>query len=197
MAMELGEDLVRRVQGRLGTTVGGKWRLERVLGIGGMAAVYAALHRNQNKVAIKMLHPEQSLNNVVRQRFLREGYAANSVDHQGAVRVLDDDVTPDGAAFLVMELLEGESLEDRRDRHGGRLPAGEVLALIDQTLDVLIAAHDKGIVHRDIKPDNLFLTLRGELKVLDFGIAQLREHGATGRTSVGTFMGTPSYMPPE
>ena len=196
--MELGDDLVRRVQGRLGATVGGKWRLERVLGIGGMAAVNAAVHRNQNKVAIKMLHPEQSLNNVVRQRFLREGYAANSVDHPGAVRVLDDDVTADGAAFLVMELLEGESLEDRRDRHGGRLPAGEVLALVDQILDVLAAAHDKGIVHRDIKPDNLFLTLRGELKVLDFGIAHVREVATpTGGTSVGTFMGTPSYMPPE
>jgi serine/threonine-protein kinase len=144
-----------------------------------------------------MLHPELSLNNVVRQRFLREGYVANSVDHPGAVRVLDDDVTDDGAAFLVMELLEGESFEDRRDRHGGKLPAGEVLALIDQALDVLVKAHDKGIVHRDIKPDNLFLTLSGNVKVLDFGIAHLREHSAGGNTSVGTFMGTPSYMPPE
>src|SRR6476659_5231365 len=118
--MVISDEVAQRVEGRVGTTIADKWRLARVLGIGGMAAVYAAVHRNQNKVAVKMLHPEQSLNNVVRQRFLREGYAANSVDHPGAVRVLDDDVTADGAAFLVMELLEGESLEDRRDRHGGK-----------------------------------------------------------------------------
>jgi serine/threonine-protein kinase len=164
-----------------------------------MAAVYGAVHRNQNRVAIKMLHPEQSLDAVVRTRFLREGYVANSVEHSGAVRVQDDGITDDGAAFLVMELLEGETLEDRRDRLGGRLPVAEVLALVEQLLDVLEAAHARGVVHRDLKPDNLFLTTRGEVKVLDFGIAHLRQadHAGSGGTSVGTFMGTPSFMPPE
>jgi len=97
----------------------------------------------------------------------------------------------------VMELLEGETLEDRHVRMGGRLPAAEVLALADQLLDVLAAAHDKGIVHRDIKPDNLFLTRAGQLKVLDFGIAHLKEVQPTGGTSTQMLMGTPSFMPPE
>ncbi len=115
------------------------------------------------------------------------------------MRVQDDGVTEDGAAFLVMELLEGETLEDRRDRLGGRLPAAEVLAFAEQLLQVLEAAHARGVVHRDLKPDNLFLTMEGELKVLDFGIAHLRQadHADSGGTSVGTFMGTPSFMPPE
>jgi serine/threonine-protein kinase len=194
--MVVSDELAQRVQARLGTTIADKWRLSRVLGIGGMAAVYAAVHRNQNRVAIKMLHAEQSLNETVRTRFLREGYVANTVEHPGAVRIFDDGVA-DGGAFLVMELLEGESLEDRRDRLGGRLPTADVLSLCDQLLDTLAAAHAKGIVHRDIKPDNLFLTTTGKLKVLDFGIARLRELSEAGGTAAGTFMGTPSFMSPE
>jgi serine/threonine-protein kinase len=194
--MVISDEVAQRVQSRVGTTIADKWRLSRVLGIGGMAAVYAAVHRNQNRVAIKMLHPEQSLNETVRTRFLREGYVANTVDHAGAVRVFDDGVL-EGSAYLVMELLEGESLEDRRERLGGRLPASDVLALCDKLLDTLAAAHDKGIIHRDIKPDNLFLTDDGVLKVLDFGIARLHELSQPGGTTAGTFMGTPSFMSPE
>jgi serine/threonine-protein kinase len=194
--MVISDEVAQRVQGRVGTTIADKWRLSRVLGIGGMAAVYAAVHRNQNRVAIKMLHPEQSLNETVRTRFLREGYVANTVDHPGAVRVFDDGVL-EGSAYLVMELLDGESLEDRRERLGGRLPASDVLSLCDRLLDTLAAAHEKGIVHRDIKPDNLFLTSDGRLKVLDFGIARLHELSQPGGTTAGTFMGTPSFMSPE
>ncbi len=195
-AMVVTEEVVQRVQSRVGTTIADKWRLTRVLGIGGMAAVYAAVHRNQHRVAIKMLHPEQSYNETVRTRFLREGYVANTVEHSGAVRVHDDGVVL-GAAYLVMELLEGETLEDRRERHGGRLPVQEVLMLADRLLETLTAAHEKGIVHRDIKPDNLFLTTAGQLKVLDFGIARLHEISNPGSTTAGTFMGTPSFMSPE
>jgi eukaryotic-like serine/threonine-protein kinase len=192
------DGVVQRVQGRLGMTIAGRWQLTRVLGIGGMAAVYAATHRNQNRVALKMLHSDQSFSDSIRSRFIREGYVANTVGHSGAVRVFDDGVADDGSAFLVMELLEGESLEDRRARLGGRLPPSEVLALASQLLETLAAAHDKGVVHRDIKPENLFLTEDGELKVLDFGIARLRELPENGSgTSAGTFMGTPSFMSPE
>ncbi|HEX6274111.1 MAG TPA: protein kinase [Polyangiaceae bacterium] len=194
--MPVSEEIVQQVQARVGATIDGKWQLTRVLGIGGMAAVYAAVHRNQNRVAIKMLHDEQSRSTSMRSRFLREGYAANSVEHPGAVRVFDDGVS-DGVAYLVMELLEGETLEDRLVRHGGRLPAAEVLALADHLLEVLAAAHDKGMVHRDIKPDNLFLTKSGDLKVLDFGIAHLKEIQSSGGTSTQVLMGTPSFMPPE
>jgi serine/threonine-protein kinase len=196
--MGVSPEVMQRVKARLGTVLNGKWRLERVLGVGGMAAVYLAVHRNQKRAAVKMLHPEHAVDASVRNRFLREGYAANTVSHPGAVTVYDDDVTPDGAAFLVMELLEGETLEDRADRKGARLPLSEVLALADQLLDVLAAAHDKDIVHRDIKPENLFLTTEGQLKVLDFGIARLREPSADkDTTAIGSFMGTPAFMAPE
>ena len=159
----------------------GKWHLDSVLGIGGMATVYAATHRNQKRVAIKMLHPEVSVDKQVTTRFTREGYLANTVGHPGTVSVLDDDVAEDGSAFLVMELLEGQTLDAMWEK-SGTLPVGEVLLLTDQLLDVLIAAHAKGILHRDLKPENLFLTKEGQLKVLDFGIARLaRAHRRSDR----------------
>lgn len=192
-------DIDETTEARVGNTLKGKWRLERLLGKGGMASVYAARHRNGSRVAIKVLHPELSMHSNMRARFLREGYAANAVEHRGAVRVLDDDTDEDGAVFLVMELLEGESLDVLRKRAGGTLAVPDVLAIADQLLDVLAAAHDKGIIHRDIKPQNLFLTTDGVLKVLDFGIAQLRNPSAGDieRTKTGMGMGSPGYMSPE
>ncbi|MGK4003213.1 serine/threonine-protein kinase [Sorangium sp. So ce1036] len=184
----------------IGHVLRGKWRLDRLLGAGGMAAVYAGTHRNGMRGAVKILRRELSENEEARSRFLREGYVANRVDHPGIVRVLDDDVTEDGAVFLVMELLEGETVEARRARApGGVLGVSEVLAIADELLDVLAVAHERGIVHRDLKPDNLFLTRQGQLKVLDFGIARLNElSGPTNAsTRAGTLMGTPQYMPPE
>ncbi len=177
----------------------GKWRLDSLLGVGGMAAVYVGTHRNGKRGAVKMMHVEIGWNEEARARFLREGYAANRVDHPGAVSVLDDDVAEDGSVFLVMELLDGETLEARAEaRPGQRLALGEVLALADDLLDVLAAAHDKGIIHRDIKPENVFFTRRGEVKVLDFGIARMREEsGSAKMTEAGAAMGTPAYMPPE
>jgi serine/threonine protein kinase len=197
--MGSSSELENRARARLKTTLRGKYRLDRVLGVGGMAVVYAATHRNQKQVAIKMLHPELSLREDIRQRFLREGYAANSVKHAGAVAVLDDDATEDGSAFLVMELLEGASLDDVWERWGKRLPLELVLAIGDQLLDVLAAAHEKGIVHRDIKPANLFVTSDGLLKVLDFGIARVRDAAVSSANATGTGMllGTPAFMSPE
>ncbi|RYZ17465.1 MAG: serine/threonine protein kinase [Myxococcaceae bacterium] len=183
-------------QARVGTTLRGKWRLDRLLGVGGMAAVYAGSHRNGSRGAIKMLHPSLSRNADVRRRFFQEGYAANKVNHPGVVKALDEDEAEDGSAFVVLELLEGESLETLRLQRGGTLPATEVLVMLDQLLDVLGAAHAAQIVHRDIKPDNLFLTREGQLKVLDFGIARLRGTGMQS-TAPGGAMGTPAFMAPE
>ena len=195
---EFLDPLTVRARARVGQTLKGKWRLDLLLGVGGMAAVYGATHRNGSRVAIKLLHQDLSINAHVRTRFLREGYIANQVEHAGAVRVSDDDVAEDGAAFLVMELLDGETLEDRRVRSGGQLSEDEVLSATDQLLDVLAAAQAKGIVHRDLKPENVFLTRLGVVKVLDFGIARLREVStASTATRSGSSMGTPSYMPPE
>src|SRR5476649_1527024 len=101
----------RRASLRVGTTLKGKYKIDRVLGIGGMAVVYAATHRNQAEFAVKMLHPELSMHTDGCSRFLREGYAANSVKHSGVVMVVDDDIGEDGAAFLVMELLRGDGVE--------------------------------------------------------------------------------------
>jgi serine/threonine protein kinase len=190
----------RRGAQRVGSLIKGKYRLEKLLGAGGMASVYAATHRNGIRVAVKILHPEMSQDPEVCQRFLREGYVANKVGHKGAVRVLDDDVCEDGAVFLVMELLEGETLDARWERSGGHLPALQVLNIGHQLLEILAAAHAQQIVHRDIKPDNIFLTKPDDaVNVLDFGIARLREglEGSATATRTGRTMGTPAFMPHE
>jgi serine/threonine-protein kinase len=185
-------------QKRVGETLNNKWTIDRLIDIGGMAAVYAATHRNGKKVAIKMLHPFIAAHADVRERFLREGYVANQVDHPGAVSVLDDDITPDGAPFLVMELLDGESLDQWMSRTGGTLPIADVLAVADQVLYVLAQFHTRNVIHRDIKPGNLFITKTGVVKVLDFGLARLRDPRFGGApTQSGIVLGTAAYMPPE
>ncbi len=185
-----------RAQARVGSLLNGRWHLDQLVGVGGMAAVYAATHRNGKRVAIKILHPEISADDNARQRFLREGYAANQVGHRGAVTADDDGMTEDGVAFLVMELLEGETIEERNARLGGTLKAREVLTLMDQALATLEAAHAKHIVHRDLKPENLFLTREGVVKVLDFGIARVLDRSGSPSQTQG-IMGTPSFMSPE
>ncbi|MBX3216313.1 MAG: serine/threonine protein kinase [Labilithrix sp.] len=188
---------------RVGSVLHEKWTLERLLGVGGMGAVYAARHRNGARAAVKVLSPSMGRQPHIRKRFLHEGYAANRVDHAGAVKVLDDDVIADGdeegTAYLVMELLDGESLGDRVKREP---PLGEreLLEIADGVLAVLDSAHTNGVVHRDLKPDNLFLARDPErdgtvVKVLDFGLARLLE--AQEQTIAGMALGTPTYMSPE
>ena len=192
------DPLVMRARARVGRVLREKWRLDVLLGVGGMAAVYAATHRNGSRVAVKVLHTELTVNPQVRTRFLREGYLANAVGHDGAVKIIDDDTAEDGSLYLVTELLDGETLEERRLRFGGQLSEDDVLSVADQLLDVLAVAHAKGVVHRDLKPENVFLTRAGVVKVLDFGIARLRElSSASTATKSGATMGTPAYMPPE
>jgi eukaryotic-like serine/threonine-protein kinase len=162
-----------------------------------MATVYAATHRNRKRFAVKMLHTEYSVRSDVRSRFVREGYVANSVPHPGVVSVLDDDVDETGAAFLVMELLDGVTV-DALYTCGGPIPVREALGIIHQLLEVLEAAHEKFVVHRDIKPANLFVLRDGQLKVLDFGIARLRDSDpGLKSTRNGVLLGTPAFMAPE
>jgi serine/threonine protein kinase len=183
-------------RGRIGQTIAGKWRVDERIGSGGMATVYAVTHRNGMRAAIKLLHAPLSRDSSTRARFLREGYVANSVGHDGVVQVIDDGVTDDGSAFLVLELLEGDTLDARRHSLGGAIPIDEALDIGDQVLEALAAAHEKGIVHRDIKPENVFLTVTGKVKILDFGLAHMRD--AQGEaTKTGVTIGTPEFMPPE
>src|SRR5260370_31966336 len=190
---------------RVGSTLDEKWTLETLLGVGGMAAVYGARHRNGARAGVKVLPPQLSRHLEVRERFRREGYAANRVEHPGAVKVLDDHVILDGpdagTAYLVMELLDGESLQDRLER-GPPIGEREFLQLADSVLDVLQAAHARGVIHRDLKPENLFfvkddgaVATSPRVKVLDFGLARIQEGQAI--TSYGLALGTPSFMPPE
>jgi predicted Ser/Thr protein kinase len=185
-------------QSLTGRLLGGKWRVGRLLGRGGTSVVYAATHRNGRQVAIKVLDPELTNNPRARARFQREGYIASRVRHDGVVAILDDDATDDGTVFMVMELLQGATLEEHRRERGGRLPVEEVLLLTDHVLDVLGAAHAGGVIHRDVKPSNVFLTTSGRLKLLDFGIASLRElSGVPNGTRSGALLGTPGFVAPE
>ncbi len=189
--------IVKLAEARIGRVLRGKWKLDELLGIGGMAAVYSATHRNGKRVAIKVLRAEAALVPDVKARFLREGYLANKVGHPGALSIMDDDVEEDGTVFLVMELLEGETLEQRWQRQG-TLPWEEVLPIAHQVLDVLTAAHARQIVHRDLKPGNIFLDAESGVKVLDFGIARLHTVQLTSdATGHDTALGTPGFMPQE
>lgn len=191
------ETLEAQARERLGEVIGGKWRLESVLGVGGMAAVYAAREPNGAIAAIKLLHAEMSVRREIRERFLREGYVANSIDHPGVVRALEHGASADDQVFLAMELLQGEPLSTRVRRHGS-LPLHELLDYADQILDVLAVAHDRGIVHRDLKPDNLFVGADGRIKILDFGLARVHDSmPGDHRTRSGVALGTLPYMAPE
>jgi serine/threonine protein kinase len=189
----------------IGQTVG-NYRITHLLGEGGMGAVYLAEHPGiGRKAAVKVLHPALSTNADIAARFFNEARAANAIHHPGIVEVLDFGTLPTGVSYIVMELLEGESLAARM-RRGGPLPMASAIELATQAAAALGAAHRQGIVHRDLKPDNLHIVPdprnpgREMIKVLDFGIAKLA--GPAGdpgsvKTRTGAIMGTPVYMSPE
>lgn len=183
---------------RVGTTLHGKWHLDSLIAVGGMGAVYEATHRNGMRGAVKVLDPLLGRSTELRGRFLREGKLANLVRHEGVVQVLDDDETEDGNAYLVMELLHGSTLETLSARTAGKLQVVKVVEYGLQVLETLEVAAASGVVHRDIKPDNLFLTNEGVVKVLDFGIAgMLVQDGSKRVTRSGESFGTPAFMSPE
>ncbi len=189
-------DEKQRARARVGMTLKSKWRIDALLGVGGMASVYAATHRNGSRAALKILHAEFARDVGIRERFLREGYVANKIDHPGRVAILDDDITEQDEPFLVMELLDGETVQQLWKRKSRKLPVAEALWIAGEVLETLESFHGEGIVHRDLKPANIFVTKDNVVKLLDFGVARLR--GAPGdKTKAGTALGTPSFMAPE
>jgi serine/threonine-protein kinase len=182
------------------------WELVRKIGEGGMGAVWEGRHRRMGRrVAIKLMRPGLGEGSVVASRLLREAQAAAAVGSDHVVDVLDAGEAEDGAPYLVMEYLEGETLAAALAREAGHaLTVERAVGVMIQVCRALGAAHERGVVHRDLKPANLFLTRRSDgaewVKVLDFGIAKVREsrEDPRGRLTVeGELLGTPAYMAPE
>jgi serine/threonine protein kinase len=182
-----------------------KYRLVRLLGEGGMGAIYEAEHTLINRrVALKVLHPDLVAQPEALERFVREAQAASSIGHPNIVEIHDVGREPDGAAFMVMELLKGRDLGSALQLEGVIDP-GRAVDIALQILSALHEVHRQGIVHRDMKPENIFLTIddrmREVVKILDFGIARVEQRADTpesfSRTRTGVVLGTPYYLAPE
>jgi serine/threonine-protein kinase len=190
----------------VGVTLNDTYIVERVLGEGGMGRVYLARHTRiaQKRVAVKVLHPEFAANSQVRLRFQREAEAAAAISHPNVVAVLDIDRTPRGLPYLVCEYLEGIDLADHL-KASGKLSAAAAVHLGRQLCKALAATHASNVIHRDLKPQNIFLVGdfskgvpdRPYVKVLDFGLSRLTDSSENQLTKTGVIMGTPAYMPPE
>jgi eukaryotic-like serine/threonine-protein kinase len=199
---ETARDAATSGASRSGQVMLGKYRVERLLGRGGMGEVYEARHVVVGRrFAIKFLKHALTEGKDAHARFLREAQAAGALDNEHIAAVVDFDWTADGAPFLVMEYLNGESLAATLRREG-KLPLRRAIGILLQVCDGLSAAHAAGIVHRDLKPDNLFLVARSDaselVKILDFGVAKLVRGEPSGSdTQSGAVLGTPLYMAPE
>lgn len=186
----------------VGTVLDGRYRIDTVLGKGGMGRVYKGEHTGIGKaVAIKVLHANLGRSREATQRFQREALASGRLDHTNIVGVSDFGVLEDGSLYLVMEALEGEALGARLEREK-RIPWLDSLEIVRGVLSGLRHAHERGVVHRDIKPDNIFLAVKdGDriVKILDFGIAKLVAGDANdpASTRTGLTVGTPAYLSPE
>jgi serine/threonine protein kinase len=185
----------------LGATLGDAYQIVRVIGEGGMGRVYEARHTRlgNKRFAIKMLHAEYARQPDVVARFQREAEAASGISHPNVVGVYDVHRTVDGRPYLVGEFLEGEEFGDFLHKRG-RIDAALAVRIVRQICRALGAAHANGVVHRDMKPENVFLVGAPDdpaVKVIDFGISKVGDAGGTALTRTGMIMGTPSYMAPE
>jgi len=185
-------------------TVAGKYRLTRLLGKGGMGAVWEGVHESLGtRVAVKFIDTDYASNDELRHRFVNEAKAAARLRSKHVVQVYDQGVGDDGKPYIVMEFLEGEPLDRRLDRLG-RLSIEETARIVLHVCRALAKAHEAGIVHRDLKPENIFIVRDEEdqtelAKVVDFGIAKFTDTsgGASSSTRTGAVLGTPQFMSPE
>lgn len=185
---------------RIDTRLAGRYRLDRILGRGGMGVVYEGVHLWTGRaVAVKLMRPSDSPDDSSLERFFREARTAGATPHPNIVEVLDMGAEPDGSVYLVLELLHGESLGTHIRRKGAIRPR-EAVSIVVPVLHALDALHQRGVIHRDLKPDNIFLSFdtAGAMvpKLLDFGISKRLEEGKT-LTKEGAIIGTPHYMAPE
>ena len=184
-----------------GTIIADRYEITSFLAQGGMAQIYVANQRQINReVALKVLSAMYTSNQSVVMRFLREAQVVGHLTHPNTVRIYDMGETPDHRLFIAMEMLYGEELSERIKR--GCIPPAEAIDIVKQVAGSLSEAHQMGVIHRDLKPDNIFLTTHQSVKVLDFGIAKLRDDSAGTEnghrlTKAGTAPGTPEYMSPE
>ncbi|HEV7843602.1 MAG TPA: serine/threonine-protein kinase, partial [Pyrinomonadaceae bacterium] len=183
--------------------IAGKYRLDRLLGRGGMGAVYEGTHVDlERPVAVKLLLPDFTADPEALERFRREARAAARLNHPNVADTYDYGSLPEGGAYIVMELIAGETLRERMDAVG-QLPFGEAIQIARQVTSGVEAAHRSGITHRDLKPSNIILTRdhdgRMLAKVVDFSVAKLKEGTTSGAalTATGSLIGTPRYMAPE
>src|SRR6188768_1874755 len=186
-----------------GEILGGKYRLEREIGRGSMGTVWWAVHLTLGqRVAIKLISAEHAQSAEARARFSTEAKAAARLRSRYVVQVYDDGETTAGTPYIVLEYLDGETLEQRLERERD-LPLNDAVRIMRHVARALSRAHASGIVHRDLKPANVFLTQSEDdevgwlAKVLDFGIAKLEEHGVPSTTKTGALLGTPLFMSPE
>lgn len=178
-----------------GVVLGGKYKILKKIGSGGIGVVYSAQHLTLGgQVAVKVLRGAAAKDASEIARLRREAQVQSNIEHPNVVRTLDLDQMPDGSIYVVMELLRGINLADRLSREGPLAP-GLAIPLFRDVCRALAAAHGKGVVHRDLKPGNIFLCDSGEAKVLDFGMSKL--HSAETLTQEGYTLGTPEYMAPE
>ena len=182
---------------RIGTLIAGRYQIEDVVGEGGMATVYRATHKLVDRpCAIKVMSPNYTGNEVIKERFRREAKAAQKLAHPNIIEIFDQGETGDGSLYLVMELLEGETLADVVER--GKVKLDSSLPILIQIARALARAHDLEVIHRDLKPENIFLA-HGDDEVrvvlLDFGIARSTQDMRL--TGAGEVFGTPQYMAPE
>ncbi len=177
----------------IGKTIG-HFKITAELGKGGMGVVYRARDTTLDRdVALKFLPPHLTADPEARARFIHEAKAASSLQHPAICTIHEIGETEQGQTYLVMPCYEGETLEERLKR--GKLPVDEAVSIFRQVAQGLVAAHEKGIVHRDVKPANIFLTEKGQAVILDFGLAKLA--GQTQLTQEGSTLGTIAYMSPE
>lgn len=187
---------------RIGTRIAGKYQILRLVGEGGMGAVFEARHQHLNRrIAVKMMRTEFVAQRESVERFLREAQAATAIGHPNIVEVLDYGLAEDGAPFIVMAYLEGETLADRLYKTG-RLDEKNAVATLRPIIDALQKAHERGIIHRDVKPENVFLAREGRNEraiLMDFGVSKFRVDNDTRATltQAGAVLGTPAYMSPE